>query len=65
MKRKTFPLDVGATVDFSGQDVVGEKVINERAGEAQWLQEGADIRFQATLAVDDGSIWLGNAQVFS
>lgn len=57
------PADIGATVNVSLKHMVEEKVINERAGQAQWVQEGADLCLQATLPTNDRAKGFWDAQV--
>lgn len=61
---KRFPEDVGATVHLSQQLVVGGEVVDERAAEAQALQQGEHLRLQGAAPVHLGAIGLGDAQVF-
>lgn len=61
---KRFPEDVGATVHLSQQLVVGGEVVDERAAEAQALQQGEHLHLQGAAPVHLGAVGLGDAQVF-
>ena len=55
--------DVGAAVDIAREDVVGEVVVDEGAGEAQGLQQRPHPLLQAALPTHPWSEGLGDAQV--
>ena len=49
LEGERLPADIGATVNLSQELVVGGDVIDERAGEAQGLQQASNVRLQAAL----------------
>lgn len=60
---KGLTADVGAAVDIAGEDVVGEIVVDEGAGEAQGLQQCPHPLLQAALPTHQWSEGFGDAQV--
>lgn len=61
---KRCPADVGAAVHFAQKFVVGGEVIDERAGEAQALHQGAHLCLQSTASIHPGAKGLRDAKVF-
>jgi hypothetical protein len=59
------PAYVGATVDLPEQLMVREIVVNEDAVQAERLQQGTHLLFQAAAAIDEGPEGFGDAQVLA
>jgi len=52
-------------VHLSQQFVVGGKVVNERAAEAQALHQGTHLSFEGAASIHLRTKWLRNSKVFS
>lgn len=64
LESKGLPANIGATMHLSQQLVVGGKVVDERAVEAQPPHQGAHLCLQATTTVHFWSKGFWNAEVF-